>query len=536
MKKRMIILIFCGLLLTSCATNKTEEPKEFTVTGGSDRMQEEDGILTYSMRVPETLNPLRNREETVDLALKLIFQPLIAFDQNGKPVPAVAESWTFSPDGTTLSLTLHQNIQWHDGTNLTADDVIFSLDTIRNAPVDAVYQKVNDYVAGFRKTGTYSLDIQFKEIFSTNLWCLNFPVIPANYYRGETDPKSQVNLSPIGSGPYRLDVYNMASELWLKANPTYLFGAPEIERIQVKVTAGAETDVYAFEQGMTDVLVAEAIQAGRYETAEATKINQYTSRNYDFIAFNFNNPLFQNKEMRKVIAYALPKKNICDNVYLQYATMTNTPISPKSWLYEENVAPYEYDNVMAATLLKNMGWADQNNDGTLEQNTEQGPTALAVSILVNQENTSRRQVANKLKEELELLGFSVAIDAVPFDQFQERFTNGNFDLVVGGWRMSAVTDLGPFFHTNGAYNYIGYADEEMDALLAMARSAVGEGQTLLAYSSLQKRIAEELPYISIAYTNDAVFTSDHVGGEIVATVDNPFYSISKWNYDQDKTK
>ncbi len=219
---------------------------------------------------------------------------------------------------------------------------------------------------------------------------------------------------------------------------------------------------------------------------------------------------------------------------MQYAKTANTPVSPSSWLYEENVAPFEYDADMAATLLKNIGWVDKNGDGRLERDGENGQEQLHVSILANQENSARRQVATKLRDELTLLGFDVSLDIQPFEQYQEKFMNGDFDLVVGGWQMSPVTDLYSFFGSNGDLNYIGYEDEQMDALLLAANQAVGEGETLLAYSSLQKRIAEELPYISIAYRNQAMFTSNRVGGIIVPTEENIFYTINEWTFSSKK--
>ncbi|WP_405725348.1 hypothetical protein, partial [Anaerotignum sp.] len=76
----------------------------------------------------------------------------------------------------------------------------------------------------------------------------------------------------------------------------------------------------------------------------------------------------------------------------------------------------------------------------------------------------------------------------------------------------------------------GYTNEEVDQLLATAREAIGEGPTLLAYSGLQKKLAEELPYISIAYRNEAVFTSKHVSGTIEPTEFNVFHGIEKWTY------
>ena len=150
-------------------------------------------------------------------------------------------------------------------------------------------------------------------------------------------------------------------------------------------------------------------------------------------------------------------------------------------------------------MLKNNGWSDENGDGILEKPTAAGTITLQASILVNEENSVRKQIASKLKEELQTIGFVCTLDAQPYA-------------------------------TGGSYNYIGYSNEEMDRLLETARTAVGEGMTLLAYSSLQKKLAEELPYISIAFREDAVFTSKYVGGEISPTSFNVFRNIEQWTY------
>lgn len=534
MKKRLTVFILLSTLIFSGCSKGEGENNNFTVSGGIEQSQAENRVLTLSMRVPETLNPLRNREETVDTILRLIYQPLITFDDGGKPSPSVAENWSFSQDGLTLSVQLRSDITWQNGSQLTSDDVAFSIETIRGAEEDSVYKKVLNYVVGYRKTGQYSIDIQFASSFSKNLAALNFPVISKAYYQGQTDPKSGVNLSPMGSGPYSMQSYSVASEMMLSANPSYVGGKPEIETISVRTTGGAETDVYAFDQGMTDILVTDAIETGRYADDGVSGVFQFTSNQYDFIGFNFKRPLFQEKSMRQAVAYALPKKAICETVYLQYARVANTPVSPSSWLYEENVVPYDYDTDMAATFLKNAGWVDHNADGRLEKDGENGQEQLHVTILANQENGARRQVASKLRDELTLLGFDVSLDIQPFEQYQEKFMNGDFDLIVGGWQMSPVTDLYSFFGSEGNLNYIGYQDEQMDTLLLAANQAVGEGETLLAYSSLQKRIAEELPYISIAYRNKAMFTSNRVGGTIVPTEEEIFKTIDQWTYESKK--
>ncbi len=533
MKKKILCLFLLSILAFSGCTKGADEKNNFNVSGNLAQTQGESRVMTLSMRVPETLNPLRNREETVDTILKLIYQPLIAFDETGKPCPSVAKAWSFSEDGKTLSLELRSDITWQNGETLTTDDVAFSIETIRGAAEDSVYKKVLEYVSGYTKTGPYSIEIRFHTPFSKNIAALSFPVISSAYYQGQTDPKSGANMIPMGSGPYAMQSYSVASEMILTANPAYAEGKAEIETISVRTIGGAETDVYAFDQGMTDILVTDAIETGRYADEGVTGVYQFTSNQYDFVGFNFQRTLFQDKNMRQAVAYALPKKTICENVYLQYAKVAYTPVSPNSWLYEENVAPYEFDTSMAATLLKNAGWTDQDGDGRLEKDGEDGTEQLSVTILVNQENSARRQTATKLRDELGLLGFEVTLDIVPFAQYQEKFIGGDFDLVVGGWQMSPVTNLYDFFGTGGSLNYIGYQDDQMNALLTAANEAVGEGETLLAYSSLQKRIAEELPYISIAFRSKAMFASGRVGGVVTPTEENIFYSVNRWTFAQE---
>ena len=534
MKKKIMLLflLFC-LSLSGCGqSEQAKEETQFTASGGPNVAETEKGTLTLSMRIPETLNPILNREETVDRILKLLFLPLLDFEESGKPAPAVAQSWELSADGMSATLQLDPDIKWHDGTALTAEDVVFSLNLLRNAPEDAVYKRVLQYVSGCQAVGQNTVVFTFHTGFSGNLSALRFPIIPQHYYAGQTDPKSDNNMKPTGSGAYQLQSYTQASELMLEANPSYYKGQPQIPFICVRITAGKETDINAFEQGMTDVLVADAMEAGRYIDETLSGIYPYASNEYDFIGFNFRKALFQDKTVRQAVAYALPKQTLLESVYLNYGEMTNTPISPKSWLYEENVAPYHYDLSMAATVLKNNGWTDTDGDKKLERVTEGGMDILQATILVNQENTARRQIASKLKEELETIGFRITIDQQPFAVYQERLINGQFDMVVGGWKCSEITDLTPFFATGGSLNYIGYSNEEMDALLAAAYAAVGEGQTLLAYSSLQKKLAEELPYINIAYRNQAVFASKYVGGTVAPTDFNIYRGIEAWTYEK----
>ena len=539
MKKKigicLIAAILAGTVFVGCDTEQ-EQKTGFSVTTGNDvQIKQPKHEITLSMHIPETLNPLYNRDASVDRILKLIYLPLIAQDANGKPKESIAKSWVVSEDGMMASLQLQEGMTWQNGSPVTADDVVFSFHAIQNSAEDAVYRHVTDYVASCTKTGQNSVNIWFREPFSGNLSALYFPVISAEYYKGQTEVGSDVNMKPMGNGPYQMEQYTMASSMTLIPNQSYREGVAKIPKMIVKITGNDETDGYSFSQGILDVMVADATDAGKYMAEnESLKSYPFDSGVYDFIGFQFDSAVFQEKTVRQAVAYVVPKDYIYESVYLQYANMTNSPVSPQSWLYEENVAPYHYDPAMAATILKNAGWKDTNNDKIPEKTTEDGAVLeLRATILVNQENTARMQIASKLAEELKALGFSITIDAQPYDVYAEKFATGKYDMVVGGWRMSEVPNLSAFFGSKGMYNYIHYQDENMDALLYAANHAVTEGQTLLAYSNLQKKFAEELPYISIAYRQDILLTSEDIAGEITPNRINPYDGIVNWTIGKD---
>ena len=535
-KKQILVFLSLLLLLTGCKQdvghNKTKENANAPVIKQNKEKVEvqEGGTLHLAMRTVQTLNPLLNEEETVDRILKLVYLPLVKLDEKRKPSPSIAKGWSFSEDGKTLSMTLREDIQWQDGTNLTADDVIFSMNTLRGASENAVYKNSMGYIASYTKTGTHSVTITFRQTFSGNLYALCFPVICAHYYNQENVLTSAKNMKPMGDGYYKFQEFIPTKELRLVKSETVFGEKAKMDNIVVSISADKNTDIFSFDQGLIDTLAADVTEMGKYDGTKNTKLFEYTTNYLDFIGFNFNQSLFQDKNIRKAISYALPREAILESVYLNHATMANTLVNPTSWLFEENTIKYTYKAEEAEKLLRASNWIDSNRDGIRDRKTNELVETLKITILVNAENEARRQIAMRLADELHALGFDVSIDVEAFESYTQKLLDKDYDMFIGGWQLSIIPDYSFMLHSSqiGNGNYAAYNSVEMNEILGAAYVAVKEEDIRNAYSKLQKYTAEELPYIGIAFRNSALFSEERVYGNVNPLENNIFDNINEW--------
>lgn len=535
MKKKGMILFLVLLLLCGCTNQNAQVTESRIVTQTVETVPtvspKAGGTLYLSMRTTQTLNPLTNEDATVDRILKLMYTPLITFDGNLKPAPAVAESWVYSEDGRMLSISLKQDIYWSDGTAVTAEDVIFSMNAIRASSENSVYKKCMQNVIGFSRDGNYKVNVTFNKPSSGNIYNMCFPVICAHYYGADNVVTSAKNLEPMGNGAFKFESFTPAKELRLSKSENSFGQTPYIDNICVIISPDESTDLYSFDQGLTDIVSTNITEMGKYDATKKTKRFEYTTNYYDFIGFNFNRSMFQDKSVRKAVAYCVPKENILESVYLNHAADAATPINPNSWLYEESVQKYHYDLSHAKVLLEESGWIDSNNDKIRDRNVNEFFETLKVSILVNEENEERRQIALRLADEMKTIGFDVSINVEPFEVYSQKLQERDYDIFIGGWQFSVVPDYSFMLHSNQASNgtnYASYKNEQMDELLNSAYSAVKEEDVKVAYSNLQKYIAEEIPYLSLVFRNSALFTNKRIYGEIQPLENNIYHAINEW--------
>ena len=507
----MVMICLGAFVLTGCTQEALDgelPPDEATVlepetpvTPEEPPKAQHDGSIKIAMRNPKTLNPILNMDKTVDQTLKLVFDTLVDFNEQDEVVPGLAKSWAISGEGTVLDIELDPSIRWHDGMPLTAADLIFSIKTIQEAP-DSPYKPNVKNIISYSQTTDHSVRIVYKEPFSGYAYTLYFPIIPAHV--------ASIATEPIGTGPYVFESAVTNREMILGRNRGYFKGEPNILKIKVLFSPDDESDLFSFDQGLIDVVSTDVIDWEKYAKNKKSNISEYMTLNYDYIGMNFNKTVFQDVNMRRALLYATNREYLLEKYYLYHGQVSDTPVSPTSWLYEPGSRQYEADVELAKGLI--------GEPVTLE-------------LLVNKDNPQRMNVASALKKMYADIGVSLEILAVDEVVFMERIQNRQYDMFLGGWNLSITPDLSFAFHSAYAgvgTNYGNYVSEKMDLLLKEAFSAKSNQQLKEAYAKLQVYISDQLPYLSLHFRTSALITNEKIKGEIKPHHMNVFQNIHEW--------
>jgi len=466
------------------------------------------GNLRIAMPMPATLNPLLNSDPHVDAILRLIFEPLVVFCHEMRPLPnpAITQSVVFSPSGSTVAISLHDDIFWEDGTPITASDIAFSIDVLRfSAPETAVYRANVANIASHSVLDNRTLQINLTSPMWAMKYMLNFPIIPAHYYSpvSMTNLRAARNMHPLGNGPFRFLSHEGAGSLELIANEHALGGTPYISSVTAMILRDAGGARYAFEQGLTDVLAADMHLWGRYGAMGKNRAAQILSNEFDFVGFNASSPLFAHYGARAAVAHSFDMGAIIHRYYAA-SDAAIAPINPDSWLAAETLPEHPFNPHMAATFFRELDEIPQ------------------IAIIVSDTNTTGVSMATMLSEGLNAAGADATLEVLPFANFVSRVETSDFDIMVGGVSVFPPTYFG-FLQT-----LLGYSSEELDSTLSMMRHAPSEAALQQAATSVQYYIAENLPIIGIGFRRQVLYTTSPIHGDIEISAADIFTNISNW--------
>lgn len=497
-------------------------------TDGETNTESKASQMVIAMNTPKTLNPLYNTQANVEQALYLIFSPLINVKEDGSISENLAKSWIVNENNTAVTITLKEGLTWHDGTPLTSDDVIFTLGQIR-VIADCPYKQAVDNMQTVEKIDSTTFKIIYKQSFSGVLQTLFFPVIPEHIYNVENS--ESMSITPVGSGPYKYESTTPLEAIHLTANPNYFNGKPNIEKVQINLIPDEASGLYSFKQGLIDAVYTTETEWGKYTNSDSNNAYEMgssimVSPIYEFMGLNFNKPLFQNEMIRNALIYALNRQDIVRLYYLDHAVVTDTPISPISYLYDKDLKVKEYDKEKARLLLTQEGYQLDNDTSFMTKNG----VPFSFTLMVNKENSDRVKVAKEMQRMYAEVGIDMQVDVVEKEVYLNRLVAKQYDAFLGGWQLSYALDLSFAFHSSSILsgeNYISYKDAQMDELLQQAFLATND-TIYEAYSNLQQYFASANPYISLYFKKSVLMTKNTIGGTIEPTPLNVFANVEEW--------
>lgn len=549
MKKKLLIYMVLFSMVTGCSFSpepQYEEPEVFQANDNlrlqplAEEVKESNpvygGALNISMRTPVTMNPLINTDTTVGDVLKLLFEDIFVLNDEGIPMPNLADSIIFEEDGLSATVHLKEHIYWSDGTKITSDDFVYSFKTLTNADAEALYKDIIKDILSVSKIDASTVKLSFSRPSGGLGYMLLFPLIPMHYYSKISDD-SPKDLIPLGNGAYKYQDSETINSMSFSVNDMYFKDSPYIEKVNIMMTSDTQTDYYAFEQNLTNIISADILDFGKYSPSRKTELTEFDTNYYDFIGFNFKNILFEDKKIRQAIAHLIDNEYIIQSIYLNHAYTATSVVIPSSWAYEPEVENYRYDVEMANNLIRQAGFEDKNNDGIVERDMAGMNFNFSVRLLVNEENKERVGIAKLLKKSLEEAGIGVELISCDFETYCQKLLANEFDIFVGGFNLSLKPDFNFAFHSaqiKSGGNYFNYASEELDGYLSAAQNAVTQEAYKKELSNIQKYIASELPCISIAFRKKTLLYSENIKGEKSPAINNIYSNINQWYISPDE--
>lgn len=489
---------------------------------------------------PNLINPLLSQYNDVDRDLtRLIFNGLLKYDQQGNLTADLADKINISQDQKQIFITLKNNVLWHDGEQVTADDVVFTITSIQ----DPAWQ--SPFRAAFSNVQVEKIDDLNIKI-STDQGAVNFlnnltvGLIPEHLWSTITSSNvtlAELNKKPIGTGPFQFssltkDRSGSIKSLILTRNDKYFTQPPYLDKINFKFYGDYETGVQALKNKNVDGLNFLPQEF----TTEAGKNkdliwHELSRPQYAAIFFNTRkNSLLKDIAIRKGLALAIDRQKIINEVLNGEGQIINSPILPGYTGNTEDVTKYDFNESEANSWLDKTGWL-KNGD----QPFRQKKGAELIIKLTTVENPEYQKVLEIIKNNWEKIGVKTILEIVPKEQIRDQvIKNRNYEALLFGQIIKS--DPYPFWHSSQmddpGLNLTIWADKNIDAQLEQIRQTADEQKRAQLIIDWQKNLTSFAPAVFL-YNPVYIYPIDkkikNVNIKNINSTPDRFNDITNWH-------
>lgn len=477
-------VLLAAVVLASCA--RAREPAS------------KDILYRHLGGDPATLDPITTTEESGILVEELIFRPLLGLDARGRPAPGLARSWTVSPDGTAYEFRLDPFAAWEDGSEVTSDDVLFTIERIRDPKVQAFnYRELFSEVTAIETPDVSTVRVRFSAPYAERLLAFNVPIVSRAAY-GRAKSPADLDRRPAGSGPYRLEKWETNQTISLVRRPGVPDAVAPFRRVVFRVLPEKTVRFRAGSRGELD-----EFRIDRDQRHAAESSGDFVARNRILkvplpiaasMLWNVRHPFLAASAVRRALGHAWPREETALRLYPpDGATLLSGPYLAGAAENDPATRPPAYDPALAGRLLDEAGWrlgADglRARDGRKASFELLYPTGQAIYGALGE----------ILRSSFRKTGVELVLRPLDWAAYSERSDAGEFDaLLIGRVFLPPNPDPFPHFHSSQApplgQNYGFYRNPAADRWMETARREPDASRRIEAYRQVHRLLAADPP-------------------------------------------
>ncbi len=425
--------------------------------------------------------------------------------------PRLAEKWEISKDGLTFTFHLRKNAFFHNGDSVTADDVKFSLDAIREPKHQALNQL--PYFEKFTKVeivDKYTIKFIATEKYFKNLTSLcGMTIIPKSVY-GNVDKSVKMQKESVGAGPFKFEKYDKGQSIvitrfdkWYGKEDKINAGYFNFDKIVFRFTKEENILIERLKKGDFDFAdlnvesFKKAVGPQFGKTAFANKVENSQPKSYGFIGFNFKDDVLKEKAVREAIAHLVNREAMNKKFFNGWNYLATSPVFVKSD-QAPDAKPIDFSPKKAQEILQKAGWADTDKNGILDKMVNGKKRELHFSWIYANKDSEKYWTI--VKEDAKQAGIVLDLKLLEWNSFIKTVDDKNFDLISMGWGGGDVeSDPKQIWHSasngKGGSNYINYNNPEADQLIEEGRSELDQAKRTKIFKKLYTVIADDVPYI-----------------------------------------
>ncbi|NMG40795.1 peptide ABC transporter [Chelativorans sp. ZYF759] len=460
LNKLMIAALLAASSLTLPAT--LAAAKDMIVI---DFVGEPNSLDPHMQWNPDSFNVYRN-----------IFDNLMTRDDGGEFAPQIATEWTYLSD-TEIEFKIRDDVTFHDGEKLTADDVVFSVKRITDpefaSPQLGQFNSIIDAVATDETTVVLTTNGAYPVLFAQ---LTKLSIVPQHVV--EAVSKDEFNANPVGSGPYKFESWNRGVEVILARNDDYWGEKGVFPKASFRAVPDAATRVANLQSGTSDIVTnIDSDLAAQVESGGVGKVLAARTERVAYFAMNVQKAPLDDERMRLAIAHAIDKEGIVEGILGGYEAPVSQLVSPASFGYVEGIEAAEYDPEKAKEIL-----------------AELGDTATAEFSILTAPVYDQR-VVQAIQQMLVDAGLNAEIEMTDMGNWMQRMQSGPESIPqtsFSRWSCGCQDADGimyPILHSSSGWANV--ADEELDAALDAARATIDTDERLELYQQISEIVASK---------------------------------------------